>query len=387
MNRRLLVSVQPMPDLLPAMHHLLLVSDQPMPNFLPALEPALRPDRVTLAVSDPMRLKADALRTEFTHLGIPVDNDIPIGDPSDIAAIEATIVAWIDAHAGEDIVLNLTGGTKPMSIASQEAFRMAGQPAFYVDIRTDRATFIEPGREPIPLVNQPTLGQFFRINGTEVEFHETSVELPNAKWSTLAETFAADISRWQAPLGYLSKLAAEAEQDGRLECGRPGEADTVERWDELLEELYGNELTRSNDGKLSFRSPVARAFCQGIWFEHLVFSRLRARPFDGKRLWRNVKLLGAGDESNELDIAALYRNTLYIVECKARNMTRDGVVDAAVYKLAELARRNGLRARGILASARPVRPADKRRAAAYGIEVLDKPATLDAQFRRLFPDV
>jgi hypothetical protein len=332
-----------------------------------------------------MRPKADALRAEFAALGIPVGDDIPIGDPSDIAAITSSFVAWIDAHAGEDIVLNLTGGTKPMSIAAQEAFRMAGKPAFYVDIRTDRASFIEPGRAPVPLVNQPTLGQFFRINGTSVESHETSVALSNAKWSTLAETFAADIVRWQAPLGYLSKLASEAEQDGRLECGRPREADTVDRWDELLEELYGNELTRSLDGKLAFRSSDARAFCQGIWFEHLVFSRLRARPFDGKRLWRNVKLLGAGDESNELDVAALYRNTLYIVECKARNMTRDGVVDAAVYKLAELARRSGLRAKGFLASARPVRDADKRRAAAYDIEVFDNPAMLDAQFRRLFP--
>lgn len=367
------------------MHHLLLVSDQPMPNFLPVLEPTLRPDRVTLAVSKPMRPKADALRAVFGSMGIPVDNDISIDDPSEIAAIQAVLIDWLDAHADQDIALNLTGGTKPMSIAAQEAFRMAGKPAFYVDIRTDRATFIERDRPPVPLVNQPTLGQFFQINGTSVESYETSVALPNAKWSTLAETFAADIARWQVPLGYLSKLAAEAEQDGCLECGRPREADSVARWDDLLVELYGNELTRSLDGKLSFRSSDARAFCQGIWFEHLVFSRLRARPFDGKRLWRNVKLLGAGDESNELDVAALYRNTLYIVECKARNMTRDGVVDAAVYKLAELTRRSGLRAKGILASARPVRDADKRRAKAYGIEVIDEPAMLGAKFRTLFP--
>ncbi|MBR1837005.1 MAG: DUF1887 family protein [Kiritimatiellae bacterium] len=369
------------------MHQLLLVSDQPMPNFLPLLSEELKPHAVTLAVSPQMQRKADALKSEVGALGIRTEDDLLLADPSDIAAIENSVCNWLDAHAGEDVALNLTGGTKPMSIAAQEAFRMAGKPAFYVDIRTDRASFVDPGHDPIALSRQPTLGQFFRINGTAVDSREQALSLPNPKWATLAETFAGDIAHWQKPLGCLARLATEAEQERRLECGRPREADGVERWDELLVELYGNELTRTNDGRLAFRSSDARRFCQGQWFEHLVFSRLRSRSFGPNRLWRNVKLTGTGDETNELDVAALYRNTLFIVECKARNMTQDGVVDNAVYKLAELAHRSGLRAKGILASARPVRDADKRRANAYGIAVFDNPATLDAQFRRLFPDV
>ena len=368
------------------MHQLLLVSDQPMPNFLPLLSEELRPDSVTLAVSPQMSAKAEALRQEIISLGIGVHDNLPVASPSDIPAIQAAIIGWIDAHADEDIALNLTGGTKPMSIAAQEAFRMAGKPAFYVDIRTDRASFLENARAPVSLTHQPTLGQFFRINGTRMTSYETGIFLPNDKWATLAETFASDIRRWQKALGYLQRLASEAERDGRLECGRPAEADTIEEWDNLLDELYGNELTRTPDRSLSFRSSDARAFCQGVWFEHLVFSRLRNRPFGNNRLWRNVLITGAGGESNELDIVALYGNTLHIVECKARNMTQEGVVDAAVYKLAELTRSSGLRAKGILASARHVRDADKRRAKAYGIDILDNPILLDEQFRRMFPD-
>ena len=365
------------------MHHLCLVSDQPMPNFLPVLSEELKPGSVTLAVSPQKERQADALRREFESLNIDVRDNLAIADANDIAGIEKTIVDWLDHHEGEDVVLNLTGGTKPMAIAAQEAFRMADKPAFYVDIASDKALFLDVGRPPVQLSNQPTLGQFFRINGTTVASREETMEIPNRRWRELCVTLAGDIKRWAPSLALLNKCAMECEQDDVLNHARPQEASWTPCWDKLVTELYGNELVRGNGPELQFKSEEARAFCGGVWLEHYTFETIRrVIPECRNRAWRNIRIERDGAE-NELDAAFLSGNTLYIVECKTRNMRRVGVADNAIYKLAILSLRSGLRAKGVLVSANEVRPADKERAKALGIKVFDNLTCLEDSFRVL----
>jgi len=69
----------------------------------------------------------------------------------------------------------------------------------------------------------------------------------------------------------------------------------------------------------------------------------------------------------------LARNRLFIIECKTARMDRPQAPKAndALFKLAEIARRvGGLGARGLLASYRPVRDAEKKLAEALGIELV-----------------
>lgn len=365
------------------MHHVCLISDQPMPNFLPVLSGELRPDAVTFVVSPQKERQAETLRRELENLNIDVRGNLAIADPNDIPGIESAIIDWLDAHKGEDVVLNLTGGTKPMAIAAQEAFRMADKPAFYIDIASDRAIFLDAGRPPVQLSNQPTLGQFFRINGTTVVSREETMEIPNRKWRELCATLAADMRRWAPSLALLNKCAMECDQDEVLNHARPQEASWTPCWDELVTELYGNELVRGNGPDLQFKSEEARAFCGGIWLEHYTFEAIRrVVPESKNRVWRNIRIERDGG-NNELDAAFLFGNTLYIVECKTRNMKRVGVADNAIYKLAVLSLRSGLRAKGILVSANEVRPADKERAKALGIQVFDNLTRLEDAFRIL----
>jgi hypothetical protein len=64
-------------------------------------------------------------------------------------------------------------------------------------------------------------------------------------------------------------------------------------------------------------------------------------------------------------------------------MKREGIADAAVYKLAQLSSKIGLRAKGILISALSVRSADKERARAYGVEIIDWLPSLENEFKRI----
>ena len=68
---------------------------------------------------------------------------------------------------------------------------------------------------------------------------------------------------------------------------------------------------------------------------------------------------------------------------KVRAGNQGNVADAAVYKIAQISKNLGLRTRGILVSARPVRPVDKERAKAYGVDVIDWLPDLERELKRI----
>lgn len=366
------------------MNHVLLVSDQAMPNFLPLLNLEMKPDSVTLVVSERMSDRAEYLKCEIKKLGISVEDDIGIGmDTADIPRIQQRLLDWAAAH--EELFskscLNVTGGTKPMAIAAQEVFRSSDRPVFYVDIGTDCVTWIASGedcRECVQLTKQPTLKQYFAINGKALRAGSFQSTVQNEKWRRLCEMFACDMRKWSVPLGCLNAAAQECEQRERLEVDTHSNIGKGS-WDELVTELYGNELIRQDNPRfIRFTGTAARTFCSGEWLEHYVFQTLKRLGFSRRETLMNAVI---SNPDNELDAVALFHNTLYVIECKTKNMRREGVADDAIYKLAQVVRNGGLRAKGVLVSCRSVRSADKLRADAYGITVIDDLSRLEELLR------
>ena len=79
-----------------------------------------------------------------------------------------------------------------------------------------------------------------------------------------------------------------------------------------------------------------------------------------------------GGVKNELDVAFLARNRLFVIECKTARMDQPEAPKAndTLFKLAEICRRvGGLGTRGMLVSYRGLREEEKRLAAALRIEL------------------
>ena len=375
------------------MNHVLLVSDQPMPNFLPILNESIKPQTVTLVVSDRMRNRAEWLKAEITKHQVEVIPDICIGeDVSDILAIQNALLGWADANVElmSRSFLNVTGGTKPMAIAAQEVFRMADRPVFYVDVATDRVTWLHSGegtKATEVLGKQPTLKQFFGLNGITLMESDFKSNLDNEKWRHFYAEIATNPKKWALAIRGLNRIAAEAFECNRLDFDVPQDILINSCWNEMSEILHADELVCYSNGgtcRERFCTPEARRFCNGIWLEHYVFEVLKSFGFDRNRALMNVKIVDARGNENELDAVVLHKNTCYVIEDKTRNMRRDGVADAAVYKLAQLSSQMGLRAKGILVSASGVRAADRERARAYGVEVFDWLPDLKACLKRIF---
>ena len=154
------------------MNHVLLVSDQAMPNFLPVLNKDLKPKSVTLAVSSKMQRRAQWLKNEIEKHQVQILPDIELGENvADVNIVQSVFMKWVDDNKElfENSVLNVTGGTKPMAIAAQETFRMGGRPVVYVDRASDWVSWLGEEGKNLFLSNQPTLSQFFGLNGIEIK--------------------------------------------------------------------------------------------------------------------------------------------------------------------------------------------------------------------------
>ena len=381
------------------MNHVCLVSEQAMPNFLPVLNKSLRPETVTLVVSSKMTSRAAWLRSEIERQQVRVLDDILIGDEvADLNGIQKKLIEWADAHKElvARSILNVTGGTKPMAIAAQEVFRMMDRPVFYVDVATDVVTWVSGVRENVSLTKQPTLNQFFGLNGVVANGAFKSV-VENEKWRFFGDEIAKRIQEFSRPLGRLNYWAAKSVED--MERARDLKAQrqsllflygkqelSLGNWQNLLDMLHAHELIAGDYGNERFISESAARFCAGAWLEHYVFVMLKKLGFDKRHAMMNVEIKDVWGNRNEFDSIVLSRNNCFVIEDKTRNMKigkQNNAADNAIYKLAHLTRQMGLRTHGILVSARPLRPVDCDRARAVGISVIDYLPDLEKELKRI----
>lgn len=107
-----------------------LVSHQPMANAIPVLE--LTPDKVILIRTKQEKKIAENLRILFEKKKIKTEIYNKFIDPYELEKVKAVCRQIINENEGE-VVLNVTGGTKPMAIAAYEIFKSSDKKIIYYD--------------------------------------------------------------------------------------------------------------------------------------------------------------------------------------------------------------------------------------------------------------
>ena len=362
--------------------HLCLVSAQPTPNLTPTLDPGLAPRRVILLVSPDMTRRAEWMEAVLKPRGIAVER-WPIQDAWDIKHIQERVQVLLEqeleAVDAGSIVLNATGGTKPMSIAAYEAFRILKLPIFYVHPEHDRLIWLYPTDRPaVEIANRVRLDAFLLAHGARLE---ASVTAPiAAAQQALTDWLIARVHRLARPLGTLNWLANRAE--GRLVSPalEPYQLRDPELG-ELIDRFAEAGLLRLDAGCIRFPDEAARFAVNGGWLEGHVFGVLADLRREDRRiqdLARAVDITRRDARGalvhNELDVAALVENRLYLIECKTRSWRDDGPTDGpgaeALYRLDTLADLlGGLQARAMLVSYLDLPAHTLRRAADLRIRV------------------
>lgn len=353
--------------------HVLLVSAQAAPNLLPALDPELKPKEAILLITEKMLGRAEALESVLREVAVKVTR-VNLDDEHDFLCLEKALFELAEKRYGEDIALNVTGGTKLMALAAQSVAQAAGWRVFYVDVDTDEVIWL--GKEPQrkKLAAQMRLPHYLKGYGFRLD---EGIERPPAerRHNELLQTMISQVGSLEAPLGQLNYLAQVAEDRRSLSVELTSEQLDSRSLDALLRNFESAGVLSVKGNRLSFATEQDRKFTKGGWLEHHVYRTTTAAHGElGIRdKAANLVVLDENGAKNELDIAFLARNRLFIIECKTARMdnARAGKANDTLFKLSEICRRvGGLGTRGMLASYRPLGDSEKKLAKALGIEVV-----------------
>lgn len=357
--------------------HVCMVSGQAAPNLLPLLDAEMKPKKIILLVTPQMEQKAGFLKEVVMPRGIQVEIR-KLESADDFAGIQDLLLELLAENENQRIALNVTGGTKWMAIAAQEVFRSNKQPVFYVDVDTDRVLFLaDESIPPHTLSQRIDFANYLKVYGYRVNQEEKPSLQP--EWRDLVQELVLHTIEWEKALGYLNRVASDAEGRNSLKLNLNEFGDQPVYLDALFRECHRAGVTKSSSlSSIEFASSDARRFCNGGWLEVYVSRLLGELRGDG--LLQDPPHLNiqvqTGNSHNEIDVAFMARNRLHLIECKTKRMSGDRTGQAGVetvYRLDSLSELGGIGTKSMLVSYRKLRNADRQRATDLRIKVVEGP--------------
>ncbi|MEF3168221.1 MAG: DUF1887 family protein [Deltaproteobacteria bacterium] len=333
--------------------HVCLVSDQTLPNLIPAL--MFRPDLVVLVTSAAMERKGIHARLKDFLAKRGIDTDIRLKAPE--AGIQGIHSYALDLlvdvkhrHPGAKIVLNATGGTKPMALAFVEVFRGEVEQIIYVDTANRRIEYLPQKEEGVQ--GPTTMGQVFDVpsyleaQGFQYECASSDsparrdiIESRKAISSYLAKQ--AKKPDFQNFLGAMNGLAEKAlDEDQKLVS--PVQALGQSPWGiwaDALKRLQKAGLLKWEDGsrEIEFLDEDTLRYLHGGWLEEYAWHTVREAGVHDVRLGVRGKWMAARTSANEIDVLACHNNQLLYIECKTRRHNEEKDSNIA-YKTGSLGR-------------------------------------------------
>lgn len=361
--------------------HLFLVHEEMIPNITPAIDPNFRPSKVYLLCSPISIDQTERLELILKQAGINVSR-WPLDDPWDVEHVRERVLEFIVNHDHEEIALNVTGGTKPMSLAAYETFKDTGKPIYYVQTERDYVVWLNPrDRESFDLADRIKLPAYFAAYGMRLTDSIKDPVPENLR--NLTATLIENVERFADPLTILNGLASKS-VNNLLSPPLDNGHIKFRALQDLLDLFMAHDLfSKDSLNRLRFSSEETRYYVNGGWLEEHVYSilfRMKQAIKSIQDLASNVNIewdIKGSPVSNEIDVACLADNHLYIIECKTQHFDKteneSEAANEVLYKLNTL--RNylgGMEARAMVISYRNFTEAACRRADEFDIKVCNQ---------------
>lgn len=321
------------------------VSGQPDANLLPLMCDVFQSDKVILLATQQMKARAqdlkDAVKDDVQVQVVPLDSAY------DMNALERQLTQWKENGLikPQETVMNITGGTKLMSITCYRWCVNNGVSAFYMSVDDGTLTlFLGNKSEDLETQavkvhgSEPVLKRYLRAHGFKL-LEASQPEVSDARQSFIDFAMREDRSDFIGTLNAWASKAAEIWKDRKArDLSRKTIRVRLDSRDSGYEfvkyaQEQGNGLNNwvgVSSGTAEFYGTYAEDtkenidFLKGFWFEQAVADALR-EAFPDAEVYQNVKVKanngqGAG---NELDAVFFYKNRLCVVEAKTCNYEKE----------------------------------------------------------------
>ena len=365
--------------------HVCLVSAQAAPNLLPILDSAFKPKKAIFLVSKTMKQRAEYLAKTFEKLNVKVKLK-NISDEFNFGLMEDEIFKLVEEYENESIALNVTGGTKLMSIAAENAFSALGKPIFYIDTDSNHILFISKNEEQKWLPNlemkaKNKIDIYLSAYGSTVLSTQNPIE--RKKYLPAIEPFIKNYDNYTQVIPLLN-LHVTLSQSNGYKSEYTKDNKKTGKLDELLLGLDYQGLLNYDGQTIDFKNREIKTFLNGGWLEDYTYFQLKeianiediacgADVANPKfKLGKNEYSSENKGNKNEFDVVFMAKNKLHIIECKTQLMDKNGGVkaDDILYKLETLKDYGGLMTKKCLVSYFEVPEQVKNRAIFLNIEII-----------------
>ena len=333
--------------------HVCLVSDQTIPNILGIFH--FNPDKLLFITTQDMekKEKVSSILKTLNRLGRRYDEryaKINIQEDS-ILDCHRKIEKWIEGKEDADFIVNLTCGTKIMSIAAYEYFKDYSSKMIYIPIPKNE--FISPFPKKSPgrstaLDLRLNVVQYLTAYGLDIVneaklsgYHnEASRRRELSNWLVKHYIKTKNLLVWLG--GNLRDHRDDKEYylEGQFSGATESEV-------ELMEKLG---FSRKGDNISIKLNRSTLRYLTGGWLEEYCFNEMA--ELKGKGIDDVVLNLKLRKGENEFDVMFTKDNALYFVECKSLDQETDKKADI-LYKIGALQKEFGLKIGSFLVTTSP----------------------------------
>lgn len=298
---------------------LCLVSEQRMQNVIPIFHKHFRFDQIIFVASG----EKGQINPRFARIAEDLETALrrhircvlwttPVNPmlPEQTAAVGREVIAQSGGPA--NIILNFTGGTKPMSIGLYQAGLATGCELIYVDTQKEQIFRYQNGSlraEPFQL-STITVGQVLALHGKPINAHWTMTKQPSGQERQLTTEIFHSRAQILPQIIRLQNVMRLVPRNAAQEKIIP--VKILEEFDVFLP-LFEQAGAIRLDGETYVVSHQISQYLDGGWLEQYVAFALQA---DGRfaDVAGNLQLAGV---ENELDVACTLNGKLAIIECKS----------------------------------------------------------------------
>ena len=331
----------------------LLVSNQTVPNIAFLKWCIKRHENIDLLFVSTSKMEEikqsdkiwKSLGDNCKHFG---KKDVILVDQDNPADIQRTISEAINFSAYTSIIVNITGGTKLMSLASYQLFvKLCNSRIYYIPINNFSLLELYPEQKNCDNLEPLSLNEYISAFGFEFSYSNKCEK------------------NWEYNKNVLTKI--ESCKEGRNQFF---EIQNEKHFKRKLEEKGFLDLSRLNPEYLAKLSPkisfevIAKTaelfgfdpshisknqirYITGGWFEEFVFQKImNEKKLDpNKNIALNIWLKSKNETPNEYDVMYIdEKNTIHIIECKSfiDQKTQAELLNNTIYKVQALKSNFGL---------------------------------------------
>lgn len=330
-----------------------IIGGQTQPNILLAKEihhQMGQIDQLVLVYTNFTKKQFERTKLACAELGTTVIPVEVIED--DIIDIQTKLTQAVTIEDEDELFVNITGGTKIMSIGVYDFFVKYSARILYVVLgkNTYHQVFPRVKNRVNEFHYALNLEEYLTGYGVVISNPNGIHKLTKSQDSTFS--FFEKAKFFEQGDWEMLDLIRQGYRGKKMVMSRDKTYEENENISKIFDFLREKEFAFDKADELN---KSETKYLTGDWFEEYVYSQLKSivnidDNYWGMGLQIKIDNAGADDVPNEIDFALMLKNELHIIECKTRLITTDGsnIITETLYKVDSLRTKFGLNVKAFL---------------------------------------